>query len=312
MQCILPQGQTTPERILSNPWYDKGFCEPNQYKAAIDRCKGGYHSCDLFQEILSERAKIEREYIANVERWSADSIKEICQSKDFGTNKQAWIGSIKASTEIANTHRDFTQRLQVNVIDKMATFKKENYGKSILHVKRIKEFERDFEQAQKSWLKLLDKISKAKRDYQDARKQLKKAEMAEKIIESDRGAEDEQKNRVKLSVSSYKKEADALQSKYQQHIEEMKNTRPNYENSMKEVLDRTHAFERKRMVHFKSLFAALHQALVIDKDPHLSQMSELFVKAIAAHDMEKDITWWNSHFGSDTNSAWPSFEEVKD
>jgi len=311
VQCILPQGQTTPERALSNPWYDKGFCEPNQYKAAIDRCKGGYESCELFIEIFSERAKIERNYIADIEKWSATSIKEISQSKEFGTNKKAWMDSIRASKELANTHNEIVQRLQDNVIDKMVNFKKENYGKSILHVKKIKEFEHDFEQVQKSWIKLLDKINKAKRDYHDAHRQLKRAETAEQIIDSDRGAEDEQKQKLKLSVSTYKKQTEALKSKYQQYITDMTNTRPNYENAMKEVLDRTHAFERKRLAHFQASFTALHQSLVIDKDPHLGTMTESFKKAIESVGIEKDIQWWNSHFGSDTNTAWPTFEEPK-
>jgi len=312
MQCIFPQGQTTPERILSNPWYDKGFCEPNQYKAAIDRCKGGYESCEMFIDIFAERVRIERDYVANLEKWAAGSIKEISQSKEFGTNKKAWVESIRASKEIGSTHADIANRLEEAVIDKMVAYKKENYGKSILHVKKIKEFERDFEQAQKSWLKLLEKINRAKKDYQDAQRQLKRAETAEKIIESDRGAEEEQKTKVKLSVSTYKKESDALKSKYLQYIEEMKNTRPNYENSMKEVLDRTHSFERKRLTQFKLLFTALHQALLVDKDPHMAQMTDSFTKSLASHDTEKDIQWWNSHFGSDTNTAWPSFEDLKE
>jgi len=312
VQCILPQGQTTPERALSNPWYDKGFCEPNQYKAAIDRCKGGYESCELFIEIFSERAKIERNYIADIEKWSATSIKEISQSKEFGTNKKAWMDSIRASKEIANTHNEIVQRLQDNVIDKMVNFKKENYGKSILHVKKIKEFEHDFEQVQKSWIKLLDKITKAKKDYQDAHQQFKKAETAAEITESDRGAEEEQKTKLKLSVSTYKKQVDAVKSKYQQYITDMTNSRPNYENSMKEVLDRTHAFERKRLEYFLSSIKTLHQSLLIDKDPHLVAMTESFNKAIKTHDTEADIQWWNSHYGSDTNTTWPTFEELKD
>jgi hypothetical protein len=149
MQCILPQGQTTPERALSNPWYDKGFCEPYQYKAAIDRCKGGYDSCELYINIFSERAKIERNYISELEKWATSSIKDISQSKEFGTNKKSWCDAIRASKEIADIHVDLVKRLQENVIDKMINFKKENYGRSILHVKKIKEFEHDFEQAQK-------------------------------------------------------------------------------------------------------------------------------------------------------------------
>lgn len=312
MQCIFPQGQTTPERILSNPWYDKGFCEPHQYKAAIDRCKGGYDSCETFINIFSDRVKIERNYIDDLNKWCLSSIKEISQTKEFGTNKKVLIDSIRASTEIASTHGDMVQRIEENVISKMATYKKENYGKSVVHVKKIKEFERDFEQVQKSWIKLLDKINKAKKEYHDAHRQLKKAETAEKIIESDRGADEEQKKKVKMSVETYHKDCAALKSKYQQLITEMGNNKPNYENSMKEVLDRTHAFERKRLAQFKSLLTDLHKSLIIDGDNHLKKMTEDFTKTLNIHDIEKDIQWWNSHFGSDTNTNWPTFEEPKD
>ena len=312
MQCILPQGQTTPERALSNPWYDKGFCEPHQYRAAIDRCKGGYESCELFIDIFSERAKIERNYVADLKKWATASIKDISQSKEFGTNKKAWIEAIRASEEIGTTHADLVQRLQENVIDRMVSYKKDNYGKSILHVKKIKDFERDFERAQRTYLKVLDKISKAKKEYHDAHRLLKKAETAEKIIDSDYGAEPEQKKKLKLSVDTYRKQAEALKSKYQQYITDMTNLRPSYQDSMKEVLDRTHAFEHKRLTHFKDSIAALQQALVIGDDAHLKQMSLSFIEALKTHNAEEDIQWWNAHFGSDTNTAWPTFEEAKD
>lgn len=312
MQCIFPQGQTTPERILSNPWYDKGFCEPHQYRAAIDRCKGGYESCDLFIDIFSERAKIERNYITELDKWAAASIKDLSQSKEFGTNKKVWGDVIRASKEIGATHNELVERLQKDVIDKMIAYKKENYGKSILHVKKIKDFENDFERAQRSYLKLLDKISKAKKEYHEAQRQFKKAETAEQIVDSDHGIEPEQKKKLKLSVDTYRKQAEALKSKYQQYVTDMTNLRPNYQDAMKEVLDRTHAFERKRLIHFKDSFAALQKSLIITDDQHLKDMTKSFNDALKIHNAEEDITWWNSHFGSDTNTAWPAFEEAKD
>jgi protein kinase C and casein kinase substrate in neurons protein len=287
VQCILPQNQTTPERVLSNPWYDKGFCEPKQYRAAIDRCKSGYEACDLFIKIFSDRADIEDSYITAIKRWKATSTKEIAQSKEFGTNKKAWIESVRASEEIMNVHAEIKKRLEENVIDKMATYKRENYGKSMLHVKKVKEFERDFEQVQKSWIKLLDKINRAKKDYQEARSILKKAETAEKIVESDRGAEDDQKLKVKLSVTAHRKEAEASKSRCKQLIEEMN-------------------------MQFKSSFTALRQVFLLDTDLYTSSVSDAFDRCIKTHDIEKDIQWWNSHYGSDTNSSWPLFEELND
>lgn len=301
MQCILPQGQTTPERVLSNPWYQKGFFEPNQYKAAIDRCQGGLAGCDLFIKIFSDRADIEREYAESIDKWAASSEKHIVGSKEFGSNKKAWIESIRASKELAAVHSDVGQRIRESVVDKMVAYKKENYGKSIVHVKKIKEFEHDFEQAQKAWLKLNDRINKAKKELEDAEKQLQKAERAEKIIVSDRGIDETEKAQVKLSVDTYRKQTEASKSKHDQLLVEMENARPSYERAMVEVLERTHVFERKRLEQIKILLKALHQALIIDKDPHLTTMSELFTKAINAHDIERDIEWWNSHYGNGSN-----------
>lgn len=312
MQCILPQGQTTPERTLSNPWYGKGFCEPHQYKAALDRCEGGYESCDLFIDIFTARQKIERDYINELEKWAASSIKQVGHSKEFGSNKKAWIESIRASKEITAVHQKIADRLQEDVVGKMVAYKKEKYGKSLVHVKKIKEFEHAFEQAQKSWLKLLEKINKAKKEYQDAHRHWKKAQTAEKIIESDHGADENQKEQMKLSVNSYRKQSDAMKSKYQQYINEMQNTRPNYENAMRDILNRTHDFERQRLQQFKDSFIALQEALRIENESYSKKVSESFERAISSHDTEKDIQWWNSHYGSDTNTHWPSFESLED
>lgn len=301
MQCILPQGQTTPERVLSNPWYQKGFFEPQQYQAAIDRCQGGHNGCDLFIEIFRDRAEIEQQYASAVEKWAVTSEKHIVGSKEFGSNKKAWIESIRASKELAAVHSDIAQRIKETVVDKMTAYKKENYGKSIVHVKKIKEFEHDFEQAQKSWLKLKDRISKAKKELEDAEKQFRKAERAEKIIDSDRGIDEAEKKQIKLSVDSYRKQTEASKSKHDQLLVELENARPGYERAMVEVLERTHTFERKRLEQIKILLTAFHQALIIDKDPHLATMSELFTKAINLHDVERDIDWWNSHYGNGSN-----------
>jgi len=312
VQHLLSHDKTHPERILSNPWYERGFFEPNQYQAAIDRCKNGYDSCDIFIKSLEHRVKIEEDYIAEMHKWSTKWQKEIAQSHEFGMNKRTWMASIRAGEQMASSHSDMVTRIQQDVIDKMITYKKENYEKSHTHMKKSKEFERDFEQAQKSWLKLLDKINDAKKTYQDMHRRLKRAQCAEEIIASDTDATEEQKNKAKMVASSYTKESEGLKKKYQLLIEEMNNTRPNYENSMKEILDRTHDFERKRLNQFKLLFTTLHDAIYVQMVANLTEISAEFKRALEYHNIDVDIQWWNAHYGSDTNTSWPSFEELND
>ncbi|CAF1334608.1 unnamed protein product [Rotaria sordida] len=125
MQCILPQSQTIPEKYLSNPWHGKGFCEPNQYKSAIDRYEGGHKSCDLSIEIYKELVKV---------------LEHCSESLQFGTTKTAWIESIQAVEKLAERNEDITKNIQHNVIDKMITYKNSKYEKSFLHMKKVKEF----------------------------------------------------------------------------------------------------------------------------------------------------------------------------
>ncbi|CAF4831297.1 unnamed protein product, partial [Rotaria sp. Silwood2] len=165
---------------------------------------------------------------------------------------------------------------------------------------------------QKPWLKLLSKINDAKESYHEKRRKLKKAKQAKKIIDSNIDATEEEKTEAQTSVNAYTKESANLRSKYEQLINEMKDLRPPYENSMKRVLDRTHEFERERLSKFKQLFNAFYNAINIQNDPYIIEMSTAFQNAIAAHDIEAGIQWWNKHYGSDTNTSWPEFEELCD
>ncbi|CAF1458562.1 unnamed protein product, partial [Rotaria sordida] len=212
MACVRSQAQTTPEVILSNPWHDRGFCDPDQYQAALGRCQNGYESCDLFIKAFEQRANIEREYIMAIQNWSKMWQNEINESQEFGTNKKTWLAAIRAGEQAAYTHTDIVERIQHDVIDQMVAFKKQNYAKSIIHIRKIKEFEKDFENLQKPWLKLLSRINDAKESYHEKRRKLKRAEQAKKIIDSNTGASEEEKTEAQISVNAYARESATLRN----------------------------------------------------------------------------------------------------
>ncbi|CAF5201219.1 unnamed protein product, partial [Rotaria magnacalcarata] len=209
LACINLQSQTTPEKHLPNPWHNRGFCEPDQYQAAIQRCHSGYESCDLLIKIFEERVAIERDYISAIHDWSQSCQKQIQDSKEFGTNKMAWLATIRTGEQAVRTHTDMAERIQHDAIDQMIAFKKHNYAKSIVHVKKIKEFEKEFENLQKPWLKLLSKVKDAKESYHEKHRKLDRAEKAKKIIESNTGAAEEEKKEAQLSVDVYTRESAA-------------------------------------------------------------------------------------------------------
>ncbi|CAF1104084.1 unnamed protein product [Rotaria sordida] len=310
VQCILPQGQTTPEKCLSNPWHGKGFCEPNQYKAAIDRCEGGHKSCDLGIEIYKDLVKVLENCSESLRQWSLTSQRKIVQSKEFGTTKVTWIESIKAFEKLAERNDDITENIQHNVIDKMIAYKNSKYEKSFRRVIKVKEFEKDFKKIQKSWSELLDKINEAKQEFHHASHKLHQAKQSENVTKTDVSSTDEDKKKAKDNVAHYESVTERRKSTYSKLIKDMKEKQPDYEENMFKILSRTDDFERDRLNQFKSLFGALQEAVSIEKDTRHNEMSDLLKKAIDKYDINNDIQFFNQHYGRETKTKWPVFEDV--
>ncbi|UJR13654.1 hypothetical protein I4U23_000666 [Adineta vaga] len=312
MQCILPQSQTTPEKTLSNPWFGKGFCEPDQYKAAIDRCDGGYRSCELGIEIYRDLTKILDNCSAALRQWAETSEKQIGQSKEFGTTKKTWIHTVRAVQKLAERNVDVSQNVQKTVIDKMVSYKNENYGKSYIHVKKIREFEKEFKKTQKSWLELIDRINEAKQKFHASKLKLQSELGSERVTASDVGSSEEQIRNAKLRVETRQKETEKYRTKYQNLIEEMEKTKPSYQQQMFKILENMDDFERKRLRHFNEMFNSLQIATAIDKDKKHGEMAIAFKAAIDDHDIEADIGFFNKNYGKETKTTWPKFEDLKD
>ncbi len=285
MHCIQSQSETTPELTLSNPWSPKSICDPNQYQAAIERCESGCNSCGVFIDIFEQRVMIERDYVAAIHKWSTAAEKKIQHLAEFGTNKRAWLDSIRASELIAKSHNDIAEGIQRNVVDTMMSYERENYSMSILRIKR------------------------AKKSYHEACRKLKKAEAAENSRKSDTSASKEQKNDVAGADSAYSKELMVLRCEYKKLFDEMENSRPAYENSMKEILNRMNHIERQRLGLFKVLLNAFHDAVNIERNLYLTKMSTDMKKAIESHDIEGDLQFWQHYYASDAHNSWPLFED---
>jgi hypothetical protein len=309
VHCILPQGQTTPEKTLSNPWFGKGFCEAHQYKGAIDRCEGGLKSIELFIEIYKERAKLEENHAAALRHWAVASNKQICHSKEFGTNKKVWLDVIRADEFIAKRHDETAKNIRTSVVEKMVTFKKDNYRRSLVHIVKIKGFEKDFTDVHKPWLELLEKTEKLKQAYYDVSNKLQQAEKALITIKSDVGFSEDQQKKAQSSVDTRKSDVNAHKTKYQKSIDEINKTKDSYEASMLAILKRTDDFERERTNHFKLLFKGLQETLANEEDPHNGHVFEAFKSAIAGHKSDDDIEHWNNNYGSGMKTKWPTFEE---
>ena len=149
---------------------------------------------------------------------------------------------------MADVHGILSSSLTDSIIPKLRQWRKDNYEKSLIHYKKTKEFEKEFIDAQKSWAKLLEKISEYKTAYYSACKTAKLADDAE------RTASEEQRRKLADKAEVARREVGFARTKYEQAINESREQRPRYEKAMKDVFERTQAFEKKRLDFFKDTF----------------------------------------------------------
>lgn len=82
-------------------------------------------------------------------------------------------------------HLNVRDELINDVVNKIKSWQKDNYHKSMMHLKEKKEFEDAFKKAQKPWSKLLAKVTKAKADYHTACKAERSASNQERNATGD-------------------------------------------------------------------------------------------------------------------------------
>jgi len=163
---------------------------------------------------------------------------------------------------MADVHSTLSTSLSESLIPKLRQWRKDHYEKSLLHYKKTKEFEREFLDAQKSWSKLLDKISEYKSTYYSACKTAKLADDAEHKSSGD------QRKKLADKADLARREIDFAKTKYQQAVNETREQRPRYESAMKAVFERTQVFEKKRLDFFKETYdeySKLLETATLDK-----------------------------------------------
>jgi hypothetical protein len=155
---------------------------------------------------------------------------------------------IELGEQMADVHSNLSSSLSDTLIPNLRQWRKDHYEKSLLHYKKTKEFEKEFLDAQKSWNKLIEKISEYKSAFYSACKTSKLADDAE------RTASDDQRRKLADKADVARREVGFAKTKYQQAVNEAREQRPRYESAMKEVFQRTQAFEKKRLDFFKQIY----------------------------------------------------------
>lgn len=290
----------------------KSFFEPGQFKCATDRCENGYRSVETQIGIWESLVEIKRAYVKAVQQWLEASERSIHESRDTGSNKKVSLDVVRATKLTTQRIEKEAKSVQENVVDKLVTYKNEQYGKSFLHVKKVKEFKEEFQKNQKSWNKLLEKVSETQQTYEEVHQKYTRAERADRIKQSDLGATDEEKEICKASLEKRTKDNDAAKRKYQDALDDLNKAKPTYTEKMVRTLDSTHDFERKRLKQFYESFVAVRKCLVESEEDEEDEVNAAFSKALANHNIEEDIKKWNEAYGSAVKIDWPRLTPIKE
>jgi len=283
-----------PEAFANNSAYGRGFFEPNAYEIALKRCTNGHDLAQQLADMFEERAQLEAVYTNQLRAWSRKWHGELVKSQEYGTTKKVWDQSVTAGEQLADVHASLSTSLTDSLIPKLRQWRKDNYEKSLVHYKVTKDFEKDFIDAQKSWIKLLEKISEYKKAYFQASKTAKLADEAERTA-----ADDQQKRKLADKAEVARREAGFAKTKYEQAINEAREQRPRYEKAMTDVFERTQAFEKKRLDFFKETFDEYSKLLqtATHDNSILNKMNEEYQASLTAHDIQQDLIWWDQNYG---------------
>lgn len=285
------------------------FWEPNNYKKTTKRIEDGNKLCSDLISLVAERAEIEKAYAKNLKTWSKKWNELIEKGPEYGTTEAAWKGVLGEADRRCDLHTRIKDNLCGVVANKIKQWQKDTYHKSMMHLKEKKDMDEAFKKAQKPWVKLLQKVEKAKNDYHTACKLEKSAANQERNASGDSSLSADQVKKLQDRVQKSKEEVQKCKEKYEIALQEINQYNPKYMEDMTVEFDKCQEMEAQRLNFIKSVLFDIHKYLNISQDPMLQQIYEELQHTINNADFEKDLKWWSNNHGVNMAMNWPQFED---
>ncbi|KAH8366896.1 hypothetical protein KR200_010792 [Drosophila serrata] len=307
------------------------FWEPGNYKRTTKRIEDGNKLCNDLQQLIQERADIEKGYAKSLRAWSKKWGELIEKGPEYGTTEAAWKGVLTESERISDVHMKIKDNLCNDINNQIKTWQKENYHHTLMQIKERKDLEDLFKKAQKPWAKLLSKVEKAKADYHSACKTERSATNQERNANADSSLSPDQVKKMHDRVQKTKDQVQKCREKYEQSIAEITKYNSVYIEDMTSVFDKCQTFEKQRLQFFKEILFNVHACIDLTKvqrcvaytplslntlvnfpfalSRSLPQIYEEFYHTINNADHQKDLKWWSNNHGINMAMNWPSFVE---
>ncbi|XP_050307919.1 protein kinase C and casein kinase substrate in neurons protein 1 isoform X2 [Anthonomus grandis grandis] len=285
------------------------FWEPGNYKKTTKRIEDGNKLCTDLMTLANERAEIEKSYAKALKAWSKKWNDIIEKGPEYGTTEAAWKGVLVEADRRCDLHSKIRDALVNDVMQKVKQWQKDTYHKSIMQIKEKKDMDDSFKKAQKPWVKLLQKVEKARTDYHTACKTEKSAANQERNAAGDTSFSADQVKKMQDRVQKSKEEVQKCKEKYEAALQEINTYNPKYMEDMTVVFDKCQEMEAQRLTFIKEILFDIHKHLNISQDPMLNQIYEELYHTINNADFEKDLKWWSNNHGVNMAMNWPQFED---
>lgn len=307
-----PNNNVQLDRVSSNEQETFSFYEMGAYKAALKRCDNGGKLAKELEEMISERAKIEDLYVNGIKNWHKKWSNHLNEdSAEHPSTKEAWQAYLDLSGNVARVHSDMCQSLIKGPIAKVKEWIKLKYGKSFVNYKQTKEFETDFESAEKPYVEQIEKLKKFKKEYHDDVKACRVSEEAARASHTNPKISQEQREKLDEKAKRAREEMDRSRTRYKEKITEIGLYKNQHMKVMKEVFERTQNFENERILFFKQLFLECHELMQIQDDERYDAYFKEFMEQVNQMNPKEDLRLSYKQLGLDVEPNWPQYEEYQ-
>lgn len=233
------------------------------HKNAVKRLEDGATLCDEFMKLVLERADIEMKYTLKLREWSKRWNERINgRISEYGSMLEVMKCALREAEDVAEIHVERHNRLKADVWESVKHWKNQNYHKSMLKWKEVKECESGFAKIYEPWARRYNKMDKAKRIFH----RVAKASENASLIASNAEKEGSMPDKVKKAQdhdAKLKAELEEARKKYERRISELNASNDTYASEMEAEFVKWEKFERIRLVFFKDALQRYHNVLDI-------------------------------------------------
>ncbi|XP_029440008.1 protein kinase C and casein kinase II substrate protein 3-like [Rhinatrema bivittatum] len=286
------------------------FWKPNHYQSTVKRTEDGHHLCHEIVACFQDRAKIERQYAAQMEDWTRKWKPLVNGSSMYGSLLRAWQAFMSATERLSQLHTEIQKTLVMEDGNKIRDWQKDTYHRKIFGgFKESYEIESGFSKAQKPWAKKFKKLDKSKAAYHKACKKVHLAKVRENSSRMSPELSQEKQKKLHEEKEKCSQEMQKVRQRYEKALQELNRYSPKYMEEMELVFDQSQQFERKRILFLKQVFLSIHKHLDISSNESIGAVYGDLRQAIQAVSEQEDLRWWRNAHGPGMLMNWPQFEE---